>query len=387
MSDNKNALKVGVLSVVLGLIVGLIFAMIFGINFDDGFSTYNPLTILATMLKSVTGIDVFSDSFMPDTRLFGEFLVNSIPIILTGLSVGFAFKTGLFNIGAEGQLLVGGVFALLGGLYLPLPPVIGPIVCVLLGGLGGFLYGVIPGYLKAKFNVHEVVTCIMLNYIALYTNNVVVRIVSGTDKTGLIKPNNSINSSFLESITNGSRLDFSIIIVIIAVIVYWFIMYRTTYGYKLRAIGSNKDGAEYAGMNVNSGIISSMGISGMFAGLAGACVILGLFEYGRVLDGFENIGYNGIAVALVGANAPLGIVGAGGLFGMLTVSQPLLQSEGIPKDIAVIIAAVIIFFTAIATIFDKPIEMFSNRKNKKDKDKGNVENLQKIEQDKVGGEA
>lgn len=384
MSENKRALLIGVLSVVFGLFAGLIFAMIFGINFDDGFSTYNPITILGTMLKSVTGIDIFSDSFVPDTRLIGEFLVNSIPIILTGLSVGFAFKTGLFNIGAEGQLLVGGVFALVAGLYLPLPPVIGPIVCVLLGGLGGFLYGVIPGYLKARFNVHEVVTCIMLNYIALYFNNTVVRLISGTDKTGFINPNNTINSSFLESITNGSRLDFSLLIVIIAVILYWFIMYRTTFGFKLRAIGFNKDGAQYAGMSVNRGIISSMGISGMFAGLAGACVVLGLFEYGRVLSGFENIGYNGIAVALVGANAPLGIVGAGALFGMLTVSQPLLQSESIPKDVAVIIAAIIIFFTAIATIFDKPINKFMSRKKKKDKD---IKNIEQENPTEVGGDA
>lgn len=369
MLKNKKIIS-AIVAVLLGFGVGIIIAMILGINFENGFSTIMPQDILAPMLKAFSGFDITgAEPF--SSRYIGEFIVASLPLILTGLSVAFAFKTGLFNIGAEGQMIIGSLFAVLAGLYLDLPPIIHPIACVLAAGLGGFLFGAIPGYLKAKFNVHEVVTSIMMNYVALYLANMVLRAQPGfaQEKTPPLRESALLKSDFLASISDGSRLNWSILIVVVALILFWFIINKTTFGYQLKAIGHNKNAAFYAGMNVNRGIVLSMGISGMFAGLAGATLVLGLFGYGRTLNDFENYGYTGIAVALVGANSALGIMFAGGLFGLLSVAQQILQANGIPRDIAIIISALIILFCAIPLLYDKYIDRFMEWREKRRKPK------------------
>lgn len=377
---SRKALS-AIVAVILGFLVGIVIAMILGIKTDNGFTTYMPQDILAPMLKSFTGFDITGREAF-NLRYVGEFIVASMPLILTGLSVAFAFKTGLFNIGAEGQLMMGGVAATLCGLYLELPPIIHAIVCLIAAALAGFLFGVIPGYLKAKFNVHEVVTCIMMNYAGLYIANLIYSSLPGfgSNKTPNIHESASLKSEFLSSITNNSRLNWSILVVIVCLVVFWFIINKTTFGYQLKAIGNNKNAALYSGMKVNRGIVMSMGISGAFAGLAGAVLVLGLFGYGRYITGFEEYGYTGIAVALVGANSAVGILFAGALFGVLSVAQPLMQALGIPKDIAVIISALIILFCAIPLLYEKYIDRFlkwrENRKKKK-----------KHTEEKSGGEA
>lgn len=381
---NKKLLT-ALVAVALGFIVGIVFAMILGIKFENGsLTTYTPDKILGPMIRSFTGIDI-SGRAPFSTRFFGEFIVASVPLVLTGLSVAFAFKTGLFNIGSEGQLLMGSIAACLGGIYLNLPPIIHPIVCIILAAAAGFLWGFIPGILKAKFNVHEVVTCIMLNYVAMYFANFVYRAIPGfaDERTPHIKPSASMQSEFLSNLTNGSRLNWTILIVLVACLVFWFVIEKTTFGYRLKAIGHNKEAARYAGMKVNQGIVLSMGISGAFAALAGAALVLGLFGYGRVLNTFENYGYNGIAVALVGLNSAVGNVFAGGLFGMLQVSQPIMQSVGIPKDIAVIISALIIFFCAIPAAYEKYIEKYL----KKRKEKKLAKKQAQVEGKSTGGDA
>ncbi|MDR1781996.1 MAG: ABC transporter permease [Bacilli bacterium] len=366
MLNNKKLLS-AIIAIALGFVVAIIFAMILGINTKGGgIHTYMPQEILVPMFKSFTGIDL-SGREMFNPRYIGEFIVAAIPLILTGLSVGFAWKTGLFNIGSEGQLMMGSVAATLCGLYLNLPVGIHAFVCIVAAGIAGFITGFIPGYLKAKFDVHEVVTCIMLNYVCLYLANMIFTIQPGyaSQKTPPIKETASLSSDFLASISGGSRLNWSILIVIVALIAYWFIINKTTFGYQLKAIGHNKHAAEYAGMKVKRGVAMSMGISGVFAGLAGAALVLGIFQTGRVLQAFEEYGYNGIAVALVGANSAFGILLAGGLFSILQVSQPLLQAVGIPREIAVIISALIIFFYAIPMLYEKYIDRF--QKKRKDK--------------------
>lgn len=369
MLKNKKIVS-AIVAVSLGFGVGIILAMLLGINFENGFSTYWPQDILGPMLKALTGFDI-SGAEPFSARYIGEFVVAALPLILTGLSVAFAFKTGLFNIGAEGQMIMGSVFAVLAGLYLDLPPIIHPIVAVLAAGLGGFLYGAIPGYLKARFNVHEVVTSIMMNYVALYLANMIYRAQPGfaSEKTPMLRESALLKSEFLANISDGSRLNWSILIVFVALLLFWFIINKTTFGYQLKAIGHNKNAAFYSGMNVNRGIVLSMGISGMFAGLAGATLVLGLFGYGRTLNDFENYGYTGIAVALVGANSAVGILFAGGLFGLLAVAQQILQANGIPRDIAVIISALIILFYAIPLLYDRYIDQFLAWRERKRKPK------------------
>ncbi|WP_423364146.1 ABC transporter permease [Mycoplasma sp. P36-A1] len=377
---NKKLLT-AIIAVLLGFIVGMVFSMILGIKFQNGtITTYTPDTILVPMIRSFTGFDISGHNAF-SARYIGEFIVAAVPLILTGLSVAFAFKTGLFNIGAEGQVLVGSIAATLAGIYLDLPPIIHPIVCFLAAIIAGFIFGFIPGLLKAKFNVHEVVTCIMLNYVGMYLANMIFKALPGyaNDKTPAIRDSAKISSDFLSQITQGSRLNWSILVVLVACLVFWFIIEKTTFGYRLKAIGHNKDAAKYAGMKVDSGIMMSMGISGAFAALAGACLVLGLFGYGRVLNSFENYGYNGIAVSLVGLNSAIGTVFSGGLFAMLQVSQPLMQSAGIPKDIAVIISALIIFFCAIPALYEKYIDRYEEKHKEK--------KLKKEKAKKAGGDA
>ncbi len=339
MAKSRSALVVPSIAILLGFALGAAVLLATG---------RSPIDMFYAMLQSVSGKNLRADTFNP--RYIGEFIVQSMPIMLTGLSVGFAFRTGLFNIGAEGQLMVGSIAAVAVGLWVQAPPVIHVLLVLLAAMLAGGLWGAIPGFLKARFNVHEVVVTIMLNYVALYLNNwAIVSIFKSVDriKTEVIPATALLKSSALAALTNGSRLNWGFVPVLLSILVYWFLIEKTTFGYSLRAVGFNKDGALYAGMKVNRSIVSSMIIAGVFAGLAGAVITVGTFSFGRALPAAEGYGFDGIAVALVGGNAAIGVFLSGLLFGMLKAAQPLMQSQGIPKDIASIIQASIVLFIAM----------------------------------------
>lgn len=339
MTNKKDTLKISLIAILCGILLGVLILIISG---------RNPLVLFSTLLRGIVGIDPIEGTGL-NLRYFGEFIVMSMPIILTGLSVGFAYRTGLFNIGAEGQLMVGAMASIFVAIMIPMPSGIHAVACVLAGVLAGGIWGFVPGFLKSKFNVHEVVICIMMNYIGMYFSNWVLKGLPGStdSKTAVINSSASLSSDFLAGLTNQSRLNWGIIFVVIAVIAYWFIIEKTSYGYSLRATGFNKEGARYAGMKVNRNITSSMMIAGALAGLAGAIVALGTFNMGRVLSAFENYGFDGIAVALTGACNAIGIVLAGLLFGLLKVIQPLLQTVGVPKEIGEIISSSIVLFVAM----------------------------------------
>jgi len=312
----------------------------------------DPLDIFRALFKTVSGIDVTHfgtdlDIFNP--RYIGEFFVYSMPLILTGLSVAFAFRTGLFNIGAEGQLIMGSFGAILIGVVFDLPMIIHLPFAVITGVVFGAAWGFVPGFLKAKFNVHEVVVTIMMNYVALYTANYFLKQLPGSDnvKTVPVSPSASLASQFFSDLTNHSRFHWGFVLVIIAVFVFWLIIGKTTFGFELRSAGFNKYASKYAGMKVDRNIILSMVIAGAFAGLAGVVIAIGTFDYGRVLVASEGYGFDGIAVALVGGTAAIGSLFAGLLFGALKAAQPLMQASGIPKDVANIIIASIVLFVAM----------------------------------------
>lgn len=339
MANKKDTLKISLIAIVCGILLGVVILVISG---------QNPMILFNTLLRGVLGIDLMKGTGL-NLRYFGEFLVSSIPIILTGLSVGFAYRTGLFNIGAEGQLMVGAMASIFVAIMIPLPTGIHAIVCILAGLVAGALWGFVPGFLKSRFGVHEVVICIMMNYTGMYFSNWILKGLPGSTetKTVIIDKSASISSEFLAGLTNQSRLNWGLVFVILAVIIYWFLIEKTSFGYSLRATGFNKEGARYAGMKVNRNITTSMMIAGALAGLAGAIVALGTFNMGRVLSTFENYGFDGIAVALTGACNAIGIVLAGLLFGLLKVIQPILQTAGVPKEIGEIISSSIVLFVAM----------------------------------------
>ena len=362
MIKKYEKLLIPVISILLGLLVGILVLLLSG---------RSVMGLFRGLLQGATGISSGSNL---NLRYPGEFLVTSMPLILTGLAIGFAYRCGMFNIGAEGQVVMGSLFSVCFSILCPLPAPVGPIVALFIGGIGGALWAFIPGILKVKFNISEVVTGIMLNYTALCSTNYFISDLPGSSeaRTVDIPESMSLSSDFLSSITNNSRLHWGIIMVILMIVLYWFIIEKTSFGYSLRATGFNKEGARYAGIKADRSVILSIMISGFLAGLAGAILVLGTFNYGRVLASNENYGFDGIAVALVGGCNAIGIAFSGLLFGLLKVAEPIFQINGIPREVGQIVSSSIIFFVALQYGIKYVLDKLSARKKDRASDKGGV---------------
>ena len=324
--------------IVLGFFVATIILLIIG---------RNPSGMYQSMLQAVTGFDARRGTW--NVRYTGEWLVSSIPLILCGLSMAFSVRSGVFNIGAEGQYIMGLTAAQAVAVSFAPIPFVHSTVAVCAAIAAGAMWGAIAGFLKVRYRISEVVSTIMMNYIALYLHRIITLRIPGssTFRTVDLPQTALLSSPVLSSITNGSRLNNSLWLALAAVIVFYFIMEKTTFGFSLRSIGFNKDAAFYAGISVNKNIAASLAVSGAFAGLAGASVSLGVFSYGRVLMAFDGYGFDGIAVALAGNCTAAGSALAGLLFGMLKSAQPLMQSRQIPQEITLIIMGLVVVFMSL----------------------------------------
>jgi len=324
--------------VLLGFLVATLLLVVIG---------RNPAGMYQAILQVVSGFDSRRGTW--NARYVGEWLVSSIPLILCGLSMGFAARSGLFNIGAEGQYIAGLTAAQLVAAFFPRIPVLHLVAAVCAAVIAGAVWGGIAGFLKARYKISEVVATIMMNYIALYSHRLVTMRIPGSNtfRTPDFPVTVSLSSSMLASLTNASRLNYGLWFTAAAVLIYWIVMEKTTLGYSLRTAGFNRDAAFYAGMHVTANITTAMLISGAFAGLAGASVSLGAFTYGRVLAVFDGYGFDGIAVALGGNCTAAGITVMGLLFGMLKSAQPLMQSRQIPREIASIIMGLVVVFISL----------------------------------------
>ena len=331
---------VSVLVVLLGFLCGTILVVLVG---------RNPLNMYKAILQSLTGYNI--DRGVWNIRYVGEWLNLSVPYIFCGLAMAFAARTGLFNIGGEGQYIMGLTMAQVIALLGPQVPVVHWVLAMVGAMLLGAIWGGIVGFLKARYEVSEVVATIMLNYVALYLSRIIIMAIPGTNtyKTVNFPETASLRVEFLSRLTNGSTLNLGLFLAIASVILYWFLMEKTNLGFGLRATGFNKDAARYGGIPVVTSVVISMAVAGAFAGLGGGVVALGSFRYGRVLSGMDNYGFTGIAVALVGNNTAVGTMLAGLLFGLLAAAQPLMQSKQIPKEITFIIQGLIVVFIAIRT--------------------------------------
>ncbi|GIN61591.1 ABC transporter permease [Robertmurraya siralis] len=342
-NDKLFNIVVPIFSAILGMLVGAIIMLIGG---------YDPAAGFSALFQGMFG----------SPKNIGEMIRAASPLILAGLAVGFAFKTGLFNIGVEGQLLVGWLASVYVGYALNLPAVIHIPVAILAAAIAGGLWGMIPGFLKAKFKVHEVIVTIMLNYVALYTTADIIKryLYAGNEKSYKIQESASLSSGFLSDLTNGSRLHWGILAAVLMAIIMWFLLEKTTTGYELKAVGYNRHASQYAGMNVSKNIVFSMTISGAFAGIAGAMEGLGTFQNMTVLSAFTGTGFDGIAVALLGANNPFGIIIAGVLFGGLNTAAPQMNfNANVPSELVEIIIALIIFFVASSYLIRLLLTRFS----------------------------
>ena len=361
MTKKHSALKISLIAIALGFLLGFLIVIITG---------RNPLNMLFAIVRSITGYNLMNPSKPANFTFVLNWFLDSMPIILTGLSVGFAYRTGLFNIGAEGQYMMGSLGATIVALTIKLPLIPHITLCILTGMLFGALWAAIPGILKAYKNINEVVICIMLNYCGLHFGNYILRNFLPIDPYTNARTISFPSTAIIPRVTDAtaSQFGWGFIVVIICIILFWFIMEKTTFGYSLRATGFNKEGARFAGMKVERNTVYSMMISGALAGAAGAIVVCSVFKYGRIFTVFDNYGFDGISVALVGAANAIGIALAGLLFGLLKSCGNNLQIFNIPKEVSQLIQGTIIYLVAVQYGVIYILNKFGKKKEKLDVD-------------------
>ena len=306
------------------------------------------------------GLMVILQSGLKSPRNMGTVLANAAPLIMTGLSVGFAFKTGLFNIGAAGQYTLGAFGALYCAIVLQLPW----YLCLLAAMLLGALWGAIPGFFKAYMNINEVITSIMFNWIGLYLVNDIMygkgqspMYDLATTKTfslrkvakGSMIPSCGMSDHFgkLQSVT------IAIFIAVIFALVVYVVLNKTTFGYELKACGFNKNAAQYAGINDKRNIILSMTIAGALAGIgAGLYYLSTVAEWNpQVSTALPAMGFNGISAALLACSNPVGTVFSSLFISYITVGGTKLSTQYYTKEIADVITALIIYLCAFSMLF------------------------------------
>ena len=335
-SLTNNTVIFSLVSIVLGLLVGAIALLIAG---------FNPIEAYSAMLVGIFG----------KPKFIAWTIIRSTPLILTGLSIAFAYKTGLFNIGAEGQFIIGALFATLVGAGIDLPAIIHIPLTLLIAALAGAIWGGIAGWLKSKFGINEVIATIMLNWIAFYLSNYMIR------TTWLAQPNSEASVSIHESASIGidwlkglvgpaTSVNWGIVISIAVVLIIAFILFKTTLGFELRAVGNNKFGAEYGGINVNKSVLQSMAIAGLIAGLAGAIQVMGVSHNITILAAQEGYGFDGIAVALIAHSNPIGVIFSGLLFGAFKYGGTKMQAIGAPSEVVSIVVGSIVYFIALSSV-------------------------------------
>jgi len=289
------------------------------------------------------------------------------PIILTGLSVGFAFKTGVFNIGTPGQFIMGGFGAVYAGIMWEQ---LGPVhwaAALLVSILMGALCGLVPGILKAYFNVNVVISCIMMNYIGMYLVNWIVRSYKPLFNTLRNESKNVAATAVipkmgLDKLFPGSSVNGGILIAIVVVLFIYVLLNKTVFGYELKAVGYNADAGKYAGINEKRNIVAAMMIAGAIAGLAGGLLYLaGTGKHIEIKDVLASEGFTGISVALLGLSHPIGVLFSGLFIAYLTAGGFYLQLFEFSTEIIDIIVAVIIYFSAFALVIRNAVRSFQLR--------------------------
>lgn len=334
--NSLNALLISLLSVIVGLFISVFFVMWAK---KDGFFPSAAL-LFGSIWKGSFG----------DPRQLIETFVFTTPLIFTGLAHAVAFRTGLFNIGVEGQFVVGMLSASLLGLIKGIPAPIHIVIIILGGIIAGSIWAGIPGYLKAKLGTNEVVNTIMMNFIAMHLSNYFTMQVfhkPSSASTELIQK----SAELTRFLGPNYRLNIGIFIALVFVVIVYVLMWKTTIGYEIRAVGLSPSAAESGGISIKKNIILAMVISGAIAGLGGAVHVAGVQHQSIQLFGLPGYGFDGIAVALVAKSNPIGVVFSAILFGALNLSSGTLMLYGIPKTISTLIQGVVILFISAEYVF------------------------------------
>lgn len=327
------------------------FVAVFFVMWSKGYG----ITQYFTALTDLIGIIITGSFGSTDQTL--QTMNYVTPLIFTGIASAVSFKCGIFNIGVEGQFTLGILAAAVVGQIHGLSPIVHIPLIILSGTVAGGLWGSIPGFLKAKLGINEVINCIMLNYIAMYVVNFVIMRtpagIHGKGQTPIIQ-----DSAKLMKL-NG--VSFGIIIALICAVVVFWLLWKTTKGYEIRAVGINPHASEYGGINISKNIIFAMVLSGAIAGLGGAVHLSGTVYMTTDLLSFIGYGMDGIAVALLAKSNPIGCIPSALLFGTLESSSRILQINNIPKEVVYLIQSVVIVFVAT----DYIVDYFKEKKRKK----------------------
>jgi general nucleoside transport system permease protein len=366
---SANTVTVTVLAVVLAMLIG---AILIALSDEDVLATFSYFfarpqdalteswTIVgeayANLFKGAVvdpaAVQAWISGEGSGRAVFGpisETLTYTTPLIFTGLSVALAFRGGLFNIGAQGQAIIGVILAGLVGFLLPLPPGIHLLVALLAGALGGGIWGFIPGYLKARAGAHEVINTIMLNYVAIYYLSwlIIRRGIQNPGRTDAISKPVDGSAQLPRLLGADLRVHAGILLALAATWAVAWLLDRSTFGFELRAVGGNPDAARTAGISVTTTYVGVMAVAGALAGLGGANMVLGTTANALTPAVAAQIGFDGILVALLGRVRPWGVALAALLFGALRAGGNTMQSvSGISLELVTVLQALIVIFIA-----------------------------------------
>lgn len=372
VSQGFKNITASLLAILLGILLGIIIILITNI----GNSGLGISRLLLGAFNNPRGAWIG----------IGQLLYRVTPLVFTGLAVAFAFKTGVFNIGASGQYTMGLFVAAIVGIlgdnlgFMQWP------IALLAGGLAGALWGALSGVFKALFNVNIVISGIMLNYIGMFLVNGMLGgflrpyMVDGAqNRTITVDQAARTPYALLDKIFPNSGLDFGIILAIVFVVLIWFVLNKTVFGRELKSVGMNRDAAKYAGVNEKRAIILSMAIAGFLAGIGGALFILApsIRNLGNQYS-LENVilgaGFDGIPIALLGNSHPVGVFFAALFVQYIKLSGDPLQSLGYASEIVNLIIAVILYFSAFALIISQYVTKLRKKKNNQVNDDSNKDN-------------
>lgn len=327
------------ISIVVGFAVGAVFLAAVQINVG---AAYGKL---------------FSSIFA-NAKSLSYSVVYATPLIILGLSVAFSFRTGVFNIGAEGQFVVGSMAACVVGILVPAPAIVLVPLCVLASAVAGAVWGMIVGILKVKWGINEVLSMIMFNWIAFYLSNYIaglpaIKSDGNAEATKNVQEAAMIllPKSVISKLGLCNSANWGIFVAILLSIFCYVVIEKTTLGFSLKAVGSNRDAAEYAGINVNRAVLTALGISGAMGGIAGAMNLLGMGQRISIFTAQESYGFQGIIAALIGNSNPLGVFFGGLFYGAIKYGGSRLNLIGAPSEVVNVIMGTVVFFIAISHIF------------------------------------
>lgn len=335
-------------AIIVGLIIGLV------------------ILFIANPSKAMAGFGWIIGGSLQSPKDIGNVLYYATPIIMTGLSVAFAFKTSLFNIGASGQFIMGALGAVIVGVHGKFLGGFQWVVALIASMVFGAVWALLPGILKAYYNVNEVISCIMTNYIGMYLVNWLVKTLvyhKLTNRSLPVAASANIPKMGLDKLFPGSMINGGILIAALISVVLYILLNKTTFGFELKACGLNKDASRYAGINAKKNIVYSLLIAGALAGIGGGLLYLaGSGKYIYVEDVLAGEGFTGISVALLGMSHPIGTLFAGLFIAYITVGGSYMQLSGFVPEIIDIITATIIYFAAFALILRSVLQRFRYRK-------------------------